>query len=95
VAPPAPRLNEHEIEPSPRARHVPCDISPMEILRYETIKYGNAKVQSANLLGTTEAFATVHDVYVEQGRFLLADRREPRRAVAVIGQEIARRSSPS
>ena len=65
------------------------DISPMEILRYETIKYGNAKVQSANFLGTTEAFATVHDVYVERGRFLTAADVSRGSRVAVIGQEIA------
>jgi putative ABC transport system permease protein len=61
----------------------------MELLRYETIKYGNAKVQSANFLGTTPAFATVHDVYVERGRFLIASDVNRAARVAVIGQEIA------
>jgi putative ABC transport system permease protein len=65
------------------------DVSPMEILRYETIKYGNAKVESANFLGTTPAFATVHDVYVERGRFLIASDVNRAARVAVIGQEIA------
>jgi putative ABC transport system permease protein len=82
-------LNEHEIE-AIASRCATClDISPMEILRYETIKYGNAKVQSANFLGTTEAFATVHDVYVERGRFLTAADVSRGSRVAVIGQEIA------
>jgi putative ABC transport system permease protein len=82
-------LNEREVE-AIAARCTTClDISPMEILSYETIKYGNAKVQSANFLGTTEAFATVHDVYVERGRFLTASDVSRGSRVAVIGQEIA------
>ncbi len=82
-------LNEREIE-AIATRCATCrDISPMEILRFETIKYGNAKVQSANFLGTTEAFATVHDVFVERGRFLTATDVSRGARVAVIGQEIA------
>ena len=82
-------LSHREID-AIAARCATClDISPMEILRYETIKYGNAKVQSANFLGTTEAFATVHDVYVERGRFLSATDVSRGSRVAVIGQEIA------
>jgi putative ABC transport system permease protein len=82
-------LSHREIE-AIAARCATCvGISPMEVLRYETIKYGNAKVQSANFLGTTEAFATVHDVYVERGRFLTATDVSRGSRVAVIGQEIA------
>jgi putative ABC transport system permease protein len=82
-------LSRREIE-TIAARCATClDVSPMEILRFETIKYGNAKVQSANFLGTTEAFATVHDVYVERGRFLTATDVSRGSRVAVIGQEIA------
>ena len=71
------------------------DVSPMELLRYETIKYGNAKVESANFLGTTPAFATVHDVYVERGRFLIPSDVSRAARVAVIGQEIAETLFPS
>jgi putative ABC transport system permease protein len=82
-------LSRREIE-AVASRCATCrDISPMEILRFETIKYGNAKVQSANFLGTTEAFATVHDVFVERGRFLTATDVSRGARVAVIGQEIA------
>ena len=49
----------------------------MEILRYDTIKAGSAKVQSATLLGTTEAFSTVHDLYVDKGRFMSGLRFKP------------------
>jgi putative ABC transport system permease protein len=82
-------LSHREIE-AIASRCATCrDISPMEILRFETIKYGNAKVQSANFLGTTEGFATVHDVYVERGRFLTQSDVSRGSRVAVIGQEIA------
>ena len=82
-------LSEREIE-ALSARCASCrELSPMELLRYETIKYGNAKVQSANFLGTTPAFATVHDVYVERGRFLIPSDVSRAARVAVIGQEIA------
>jgi putative ABC transport system permease protein len=82
-------LSEREVE-TIAARCASCrDVSPMELLRYETIKYGNAKVESANFLGTTPAFATVHDVYVERGRFLIASDVNRAARVAVIGQEIA------
>ena len=82
-------LSEREVE-AISAHCASCrDVSPMEILRYETIKYGNAKVESANFLGTTPAFATVHDVYVERGRFLIASDVNRAARVAVIGQEIA------
>jgi putative ABC transport system permease protein len=82
-------LSHREIEAISEHCATCLDISPMEILRFETIKYGNAKVQSANFLGTTEAFATVHDVYVERGRFLTASDVSRGSRVVVIGQEIA------
>ena len=88
-------LSEREVE-AITAHCASCrDVSPMEILRYETIKYGNAKVESANFLGTTPAFATVHDVYVERGRFLIASDVNRAARVAVIGQEIAETLFPS
>jgi len=88
-------LSEREVE-AISAHCASCrDVSPMEILRYETIKYGNAKVESANFLGTTPAFATVHDVYVERGRFLIASDVNRAARVAVIGQEIAETLFPS
>ena len=88
-------LNEREIE-AILARCGACkNISPMEILRFETIKYGNAKVQSANLLGTTQGFETVHDVYVTRGRFLSQLDVNRNARVAVIGFEIAETLFPT
>ena len=39
-----------------------------------------ARADAATLLGTTEAFATVHDLFVEKGRFMIRHGREPRHA---------------
>jgi putative ABC transport system permease protein len=82
-------LSEAEVEaikarcPSVRA------IAPAELLRFETIKYGSAKIQNAQMLGTTEAFETVHDFYVEKGRFLSSVDVARGAKVVVIGNEIA------
>jgi len=63
-------------------------ISPMELVRVEMIKYGNQKVQDATILGTTGAYETVHDAFVQRGRFLSdidVDRGAP---VAVLGTDV-------
>ena len=78
-------LSENEVKAI--LEHCPSvkEISPMEILRYDTIKTGSAKVQSATLLGTTEAYSTVHDVYVDKGRFMSGMDVSRGTRVAVIG----------
>ena len=82
-------LSENEVKAI--LEHCPSvkEISPMEILRYDTIKTGNAKVQSATLLGTTEAFSTVHDLYVDKGRFMSGMDVSRGTRVAVIGYDVA------
>jgi putative ABC transport system permease protein len=82
-------LSENEIKAI--MEHCPSvrEISPMEILVYDTIKTGNARVQAATLLGTTESFATVHDTYVEKGRFLGTPDVNRGARVAVIGHDVA------
>ena len=82
-------LSEREVEAIAAQCRSCLDVSPMELLRYETIKHGNAKVESANFLGTTAAFGTIHDAYVDRGRFLTASDVSRGARVAVIGQEIA------
>ena len=64
-------------------------IAPMEILNFDVIKYGNYKLQAANLLGTTPEFATVHDVFVEKGRFLSPSDLSRGARVVVIGYDVA------
>jgi putative ABC transport system permease protein len=63
-------------------------ISPMELVRAETIKYGNQRVKDVTTLGTTEAYETVHDAFVERGRFLSAADVERGAPVAVIGTDV-------
>jgi putative ABC transport system permease protein len=63
-------------------------ISPMELVRVEMIKYGNQKVQDATTLATTAAYETVHDAFVQKGRFLSdvdVDRASP---VVVLGTDV-------
>jgi putative ABC transport system permease protein len=82
-------LSENEVRAI--LEHCPSvkEISPMEILRYDTIKTGSAKVQSATLLGTTESFSTVHDLYVDKGRFMSGMDVSRGTRVAVIGYDVA------
>ncbi len=63
-------------------------ISPMELIRVEMIKYGNQKVQDATTIGTNNAYETVHDAFVQKGRFISdvdVDRGAP---VAVLGTDV-------
>jgi putative ABC transport system permease protein len=63
-------------------------ISPMELVRVEMIKYGNQKVQDATTLATTAAYETVHDAFVQRGRFISdvdVDRSSP---VVVLGTDV-------
>ena len=63
-------------------------ISPMEFVRVDLIKYGNQKVQDATTFATTAAYETVHDAFVQKGRFISdvdVDRGSP---VAVLGTDV-------
>jgi len=63
-------------------------ISPMEFVRVDLIKYGNQKVQDATTFATTAAYETVHDAFVQKGRFISdvdVDRASP---VAVLGTDV-------
>jgi putative ABC transport system permease protein len=63
-------------------------ISPLELVRAETIKSGTQKVKDATTLGTTEAYEVVHDAFVERGRFLSATDVERGAPVAVVGTDV-------
>jgi putative ABC transport system permease protein len=82
-------LSENEVKAI--LEHAPSvkELSPMEILVYDTIKTGNARVQAATLIGTTEEFSTVHDLYVQKGRFLSTSDVNRGSRVAVIGHDVA------
>ncbi len=80
-------LNEREVDALTKLPLVGA-ISPFEIISWETIKYNNAKLQSATLLGTTAAYESVHDAYVSKGRFLAPSDVARGSHVVVIGSEV-------
>ncbi len=64
-------------------------ISPMELLFGNTIKYGNETIRDAQMFGTSEAYAVVHDIYMAKGRFF-SDVDVSRGArVVVVGADVA------
>jgi putative ABC transport system permease protein len=63
-------------------------IAPLQWIPTETVKYGTERARDLQVLGTTEAYESVHDTYVEKGRFISrtdVDRSAP---VVVIGTDI-------
>jgi putative ABC transport system permease protein len=64
-------------------------VAPLEFPNVQTIKYGREKVQDVQLLGTTAAYETVHDAWVQRGRFLSPSDVSRGSHVCVIGSEIA------
>ncbi len=63
-------------------------IAPLQWIPTETVKYGTERARDLQVFGTTEAYESVHDTYVEKGRFLSrtdVDRSAP---VVVIGTDI-------
>jgi len=63
-------------------------ISPMELIRVEMIKYGNQKVQDATIIATNASYETVHDAFVQKGRFLSDVDVDRSSAVAVLGTDV-------
>ena len=64
-------------------------IAAMEILSVTLVKAGGARLQNAQVFGTNAAYETVHDIYVDKGRFLSDIDVERSAKVAVIGAEVA------
>ena len=64
-------------------------ISPMEPLFGNVIKYGDETVRDAQIFGTTEAYETVHDLYMAKGRFLSALDVSRGSRVVVLGADVA------
>ena len=63
-------------------------IAPLQFIPIETVKYGTERARESQVLGTTPAYETVHDSYVEKGRFLSATDVERASPVAVLGSDI-------
>jgi putative ABC transport system permease protein len=64
-------------------------VAPLELPLVSTVKYGNQKVETSQIVGTTQAYETVHDTFVERGRFIIGADVSRGSKVAVIGMEIA------
>jgi putative ABC transport system permease protein len=64
-------------------------IAALEPLSVEIVKYGTQKLQSVSVFGATPAYETVHDVYVDRGRFLSDSDVERASKVAVLGADVA------
>ena len=62
--------------------------APMELAGVDNIKYGNQRVKDATTLSTTPEYETVHDAFVERGRFLIPADVERGAQVAVIGTDV-------
>ncbi len=63
-------------------------VAPMELAGVDNIKYGNQRVKDATTLSTTPEYETVHDAFVERGRFLIPTDVERGAQVAVIGTDV-------
>jgi putative ABC transport system permease protein len=62
--------------------------APMELAGVDNIKYGNQRVKDATTISTTPEYETVHDAFVERGRFLIPADVERGAQVAVIGTDV-------
>ena len=82
-------LTKEEVEGLARRATLVREIAPMEILSADLIKYGKEKAQTDIILGTTAAYETVHNAYVEKGRFIGELDVNQGARVAVIGADVA------
>ncbi len=63
-------------------------VAPIQVAPVDLIKYGNQRVKDALTLATTPEYETVHDAFVERGRFLIPADVERGAQVAVIGTDV-------
>ncbi len=82
-------LSELELDALTTRCQTCAAVAPLEFPNVQTIKYGREKVQDVQLLGTTPAYETVHDAWVQRGRFLSPSDVSRGSHVCVIGSEIA------
>ncbi len=82
-------LSEMEVEALTDRCQTCAAVAPLEFPAAQNIKYGREKVQNAQLIGTTAAYETVHDAFIDRGRFLASSDVSRGSKVAVIGSEIA------
>jgi putative ABC transport system permease protein len=64
-------------------------VAALEPLAPVLIKAGNEKVKDAQVVGADAAYETVHDTYVQKGRFISPSDVERLAKVAVLGADVA------
>ncbi len=65
-----------------------AQISPLEFVRADMIKYKEFRVNAAQVFGTTPEYEGVHNVFVERGRFFNESETSRAASVVVIGPAI-------
>jgi putative ABC transport system permease protein len=63
-------------------------VAALELVQADLIKYGRERVESTQVLGATPGYETVHDIYVERGRFLTNLDVQRGTRVAVLGADV-------
>ena len=63
-------------------------VSPLELTQAELIKYGNQRVETAQVIGGTPEYEPVHELYVERGRFVSQADVNRSAKVVVLGADI-------
>jgi putative ABC transport system permease protein len=63
-------------------------VSPLELTQAELIKYGNQRVETAQVIGGTPEYEPVHELYVERGRFVSQADVDRSAKVVVLGADI-------
>jgi putative ABC transport system permease protein len=61
----------------------------MEPLAAEMVKYGNEKARDVRVFGVDQNYETVHEAWVEKGRFIFESDVSRAARVAVLGAEVA------
>ena len=80
-------LSDEEVKAIRELTYV-SQISPLEFVRADMIKYKEFRVNAAQVFGTTPDYEGVHNIFVERGRFFNESETSRSAAVAVIGPEI-------
>jgi putative ABC transport system permease protein len=65
-----------------------ADVSALELVQATLVKAGNQKLNNFQAYGTSEGYDTVHESYVQRGRFIGATDVSRGAQVAVIGTDI-------
>jgi putative ABC transport system permease protein len=71
------------------ARPAVAAITAMEPLAAEMVKYGNEKARDVRVFGVDQNYDTVHDSFVQKGRFISEHDVDRASRVALLGAEVA------